>query len=508
MKAVLKSTICVLSAICVLATNAISQTPDLTFGSSGFVMFDDWPYTSFDGGTIQNNRLLLKSNNNIIGHSLSGVMDFDFGDNGVIDGEQFVWEWGQSNNLQTAPNSISTNSSYSVLVASAYEYDQQFNPTNERLVFQYFNNNGAPATNLPNSGALQVPFEFYWTPSQLEFSPDNSKGYLYYQDTESPPTQPDSLCIISITENGTINAAWGNNGITYLNYASIIPGFTNLVKLCPTNDKVYILIQYNNGGNQYCVIRFNATGQYDSSFGVKSLTQTLSIQINDEVQDMVITGESTVVLAKNRKIYKLNTSDFTLDNAFGVSGVATASPLNGQYTKLRIVDSKIYGIGSTLSSGINKPLITRHVANGSIDNSFGSNGSITENWPQFVDESAFLDIIPSAPALYVAGKSFFISQSGNDDYQDDFVVKYNFNDPTTIEEDLFEDKVVFFPNPVNSVLNVGGLNFYSYKIYNSMGQIVLTGNGNSVNCENLLSGYYTIELQGMGKAIRKSFIKL
>lgn len=494
--------------LCLVCHSLAAQTPDLNFGTNGFVMYEDWPYLSFDGGTIQNNRLLLKSSTNVIGHSLDGTMDFDFGDNGLIDGDQIIWQWGLASNLNTSPRSVAVNSNYSILVANADEYDPQFNPINLRLAFHYFNNNGTPATGLPNNGILELPFDYTWTGGNIEFSPDNSKAYLCFEDIENPPTAPDSLCVISVTENGNMNSTWGNNGISYLNYSTLITGYSDLVKLCPADDGAYLLIHFYDNGHQYCVIRFNSTGQYDATFGVKILTQLLSIQSNDEVEDMVISNNAAYMLAKNRKIYKLTLPNFTLDASFGNSGVATASPSNGQYTKLKIIDGKIYGIGSTLASGINKPLLSRHNADGSIDNSFGTNGSIMEDWPQFVDESAFLHIIPAPSALYVGGKSYFISQSGHDDYEDDFVVKYNLA-PTGLNETNANAPKIY-PNPASDLLVCESNGTFAVKLYNSQGQLVKTLdalNSERLDVSSLLQGIYIAEITNRNGIYRTRIVK-
>ncbi|QOG03238.1 M4 family metallopeptidase [Flavobacterium sp. MDT1-60] len=77
----------------------------------------------------------------------------------------------------------------------------------------------------------------------------------------------------------------------------------------------------------------------------------------------------------------------------------------------------------------------------------------------------------------------------------------------TIETSSF----ALYPNPVENELNVSfsNSNGYSYKISNTIGQQVISGeiSGNAIDVSKLTTGFYIIELNNGGKRIVRKFVK-
>jgi len=66
-------------------------------------------------------------------------------------------------------------------------------------------------------------------------------------------------------------------------------------------------------------------------------------------------------------------------------------------------------------------------------------------------------------------------------------------------EEKFQKNLKFYPNPVNSQLNISSpFSIDSYEIYNALGTLVLSGKGNGklrkINMSNLNSGLYFIRV--------------
>ena len=106
-----------------------------------------------------------------------------------------------------------------------------------------------------------------------------------------------------------------------------------------------------------------------------------------------------------------------------------------------------------------------------------------------------------------------LQQSGNNTFQYQLLIKQS---PTTISENIVDDKLVFYPNPTDSYLNFE-LQKQSYKgsvikIYDCDGRLVLTrvldSNTSRIDIDDLKSGIYFIRLNDGKSIYSKKFIKI
>lgn len=124
---------------------------------------------------------------------------------------------------------------------------------------------------------------------------------------------------------------------------------------------------FNNTGH----IVFNATNQPDVKF-----MDNMTILPDDKI---LYAGSSSTSAGSKTVIYKINT-DGSFDHQFGTNGVARISgpnTFNSLYTMDVQSGGKILLFTSSFSNGgIPQAIITRLNANGSLDNTFGSNGHL------------------------------------------------------------------------------------------------------------------------------------
>jgi hypothetical protein len=65
-----------------------------------------------------------------------------------------------------------------------------------------------------------------------------------------------------------------------------------------------------------------------------------------------------------------------------------------------------------------------------------------------------------------------------------------------------------YPNPAQDVLMINGLTFENYRIFDILGQEVLSGKGvNQVDISKISAGQYIIEINANGTKTVKSFVK-
>ncbi|WP_158638418.1 T9SS type A sorting domain-containing protein [Panacibacter ginsenosidivorans] len=187
----------------------------------------------------------------------------------------------------------------------------------------------------------------------------------------------DSIMLIRYKDNGLRDSSFGDNGIALAYANSPYPAGLQLRVL--EDDKIVVSGFSKDGiNNSFAILRFNAAGSLDSTFGVDGI-----------------------------RITKLNTSQ---DNS---------TDFDNAYCLAIQDDGKIVQGGTTKgSSNIDFALIRYH-ANGNIDSSFGTNGFVVTPVGTN-DDFAFATAIQPDNKIVLGGYSY----NGTDnDYS---VVRYNY----------------------------------------------------------------------------------
>jgi len=148
-------------------------------------------------------------------------------------------------------------------------------------------------------------------------------------------------------------------------------------------------------GSGFAAARFNSSGLLDSTFGTNGL---LVADVSDEPEaqangvaiqqdgKIVVAGFSPFLLHPDQSLTRefalarYNT-DGSLDTTFGQGGKVLTTIGSGDLARAVAIqaDGKIVVGGSSFVFGVrNEPSLARYNADGSLDTSFGNNGSITE----------------------------------------------------------------------------------------------------------------------------------
>ncbi len=233
---------------------------------------------------------------------------------------------------------------------------------------------------LTAKGALDTPFNKIVIPPKTL---DSMYGIVY------ATIQPDGkilICgvpnntytyeLIRYNSNGSIDTTFGMNGR--------IHNLTTASMLLQPDGKILIAENLSSANLPYqsCLVRFNSNGTFDSTFGNYGIALDTTIGnssnfFNTYIQKIALTPNGILCLAKNSIIaYK---SNGTLDKSYGSSGQIYyySDGLSGDIT-LQQDGKMIFVYSGYTPHYIGIQTIARYNTDGTLDNTFGANGMITD----------------------------------------------------------------------------------------------------------------------------------
>jgi uncharacterized delta-60 repeat protein len=191
-----------------------------------------------------------------------------------------------------------------------------------------------------------------------------------------------SIALFRFDSNGTLDSTFGTGGITYFKNQS--NSFHSLE--IDSNGAIYAIgTEDSNDTNEtITVIKYNTAGNIDGQYGVSGVIQPdNSLQFGNngyKITSAIYPSSGELLLAYNYnneiKILKF-LQDGSLDTYFGSNGGIVTS--FGSYADIKNI--KIQSDGKILLTGSldSKSILARFNSDGSIDNSFGTNGYVIED---------------------------------------------------------------------------------------------------------------------------------
>ncbi len=264
------------------------------------------------------------------------------------------------------------------------------------------------------------------------------------------------FALIRYNTNGTLDSTFGINGklttaIRNINDVATSIGVQSDGKIVVAGHSYY---QNNNGlGPDFALARYNSDGSLDTTFGIDgkvitiigifSLATKLTI-LNDN--KILASGSTYNGLDWDFALAQYNT-DGSIDNSFGKDGiVTTAIGLGNDYAHSSIIqpDHKIIVTGSSVDDPHTNFALVRYNQDGSLDNTFGSNGIVT----------TAIDSNNSYPFSVVMQKNGEIVAAGatrlNDTIADFALVRYISGlNIGIIDYPISDNSVLVFPNPIS-----------------------------------------------------------
>jgi uncharacterized delta-60 repeat protein len=203
-----------------------------------------------------------------------------------------------------------------------------------------------------------------------------------------------SALMVRYNADGSRDASFGNNGVVVNKIESFNLGtniYTSIYAIQVLNDGKILTYGYrgiNEQTGNVLLSKYNADGSKDNSFGNNGFVDAGMAPIGSGVPFVIQSDNKIVVLgsqintATNSIAFHLEryTEDGTLDNSFGSNGqvLTTFGFLQNSPTRLALqVDGKILACGNAnAGSGNARILLARYNTDGTLDNTFDGDGKV------------------------------------------------------------------------------------------------------------------------------------
>ncbi|HQA76519.1 MAG TPA: T9SS type A sorting domain-containing protein [Salinivirgaceae bacterium] len=197
-----------------------------------------------------------------------------------------------------------------------------------------------------------------------------------------------SFTVIRLNNDGSFDSSFGTNGVVQSSHAS---GARGRGVALQSDGKIVVCGSSWAGGSNYSalVVRYNANGTIDNTFGVNGFAHLTGLYNSKRV---AIQGDGKIVIGgfssnDNYGLARLN-SDGTLDVSFGSNGyvITQMEDTNGTNVASYVEDIALQNDGKVVAVGFavcgetaNDFVIARYNSDGTLDNTFNGTGIIIED---------------------------------------------------------------------------------------------------------------------------------
>ena len=206
----------------------------------------------------------------------------------------------------------------------------------------------------------------------------NDDSMLIGIDATGGPLIYQGLYIYRVFPNGQIDSDFGQNGVIYFPYGNNGP--SKIFSMALQNDgKILVKCKINDESK---LLRIDQNGIFDTTFGnngIASVTDGMEVKLQSN--NKIIVGGQFWDGTNNYYNFSRYNTDGTIDLTFGDNGTVITDITSFTYDIIMDIaiqsDDKIIAVGMSYSSPVHyRPVITRFNEDGFLDNSFGDNGTI------------------------------------------------------------------------------------------------------------------------------------
>jgi uncharacterized delta-60 repeat protein len=358
------------------------------------------------------------------------------------------------------------------------------------------------------------------------------------------PSPIGNFMVARYTENGNLDSSFGTNGRTITDMgADEQSGCIALQK----DGKIIVGGEQapndNTGRNElFALARYTTNGVLDESFGNNGIVLQDFTDYYDVINSIALQGDGKIIAAgqvngsydyihEYMAAARFNT-DGSLDESFGNNGLVEAKykpnyPTNGASVLVQPDDKIILGGNDSYDGGdtlIQDFFTERLLPDGSVDNSYGTNGQVTTDmgaYDQIVSMLLQPDgkvvasgeiLIPTDP--YYTYEVGIARYNGDESKKQIIVQKIRHYIQTHNAQATTLSAVSIYPNPAQNVLHIVGLSSNSkLTVVDLNGGIALSRDLRAVsgvhdlNIASLHAGNYLLKIETNGEVVTKQFIK-
>jgi len=289
--------------------------------------------------------------------------DPSFGTNGVIIPNAFSSNSACNFNLQADGK---------IILACRF-----FSGTVQGVILQRFNSNGTADMSFGNpgdGGVVVTNLNASFDPSDINFQPD---GKIIVGGDASFDGDYSRFVLVRYNANGTPDNSFGTGGV------AVAPPNTNrhdLLVSVVIQPSGRIVASGSTSANSFLLTGFNPNGTIDQAFGTDGVVLTPAGSSYPGGQARLAAGGKIVVLGGSPAMFMRHNSDGSLDTTFGSNGVAVFQPPpNGRISTFELQPNGKIVAGGYFSAVNPTSLVflaARFNPNGSPDKSFGTNGFV------------------------------------------------------------------------------------------------------------------------------------
>lgn len=515
----MKTTLLFISMLAGCFAFAQPGTLDTTFGISGYSMLS----LGAEGDDIQ--KILIQPDNKILSvgtsyiapntsaialtrHNADGTLDISFNSTVTPAGT------GSS----THGKDIALQSDGKILITGyCFNTDSHYD-----MLLMRFNSNGLLDSSFGTGGKVMLDVgniggsDYMYAITVLPDGKIIAVGQAQTLEQSSIPVA------VKFNANGTLDTSFGTNGILWIDFAPFynfpvaawMPFASNVIILQDGN--ILVSGRAGEGYSDLAFAKLNANGNFDASFGTDGKAIFSGPVFHDknliEQPDgkILIMAKGTIAPDQGAVLYhvivRLN-SNGSPDIAFGTNGKLFIAPSQTPYCGAIALEQngKILAIDNPDPFVNDNLLMTRFKADGTLDTTFGINGSYSQDFPQLNY------YIPQDLKILADGKILAGVSINLDSNADMGLMRFNGGETAGINEKAM-DIFSIYPNPTTNILNISNpenIILDGIDIIDITGKTVLqqTDNLSQIDVQNLSPGMYFLQLTSGEKEYRHKFIK-
>jgi len=348
--------------------------------------------------------------------SQDGNLDYSFGSSGKV-----ITDFGLTNDYGY---DLAIQSDGKIIVVG-----KTYQGTNYDIAIARYNTNGTLDNTFGYGGLIVKNLQNYDDIGQaVILQPD---GKILIAGTTFNGSFIRDFCLLRYNSDGTTDNSFGVNGVVIADIGNIFEYATSLA--LQTDGKIIVggYSANNLNNTDFAIVRFNSNGSIDNTFGSNGIVKTAIGSGNDDLYSIKIQSDGKILAAGATNsgtsdfcLVRYN-SDGSLDNSFGTNGIVITD-FDNRYDRATSIqiqpDGKILvgGIAEITNSNMDFACV-RYNSDGTLDNTFGSGGKVTKNI-MTVNDYCYKLILQNDGKIILSGYSdnayalFRINSNGSTDY--------------------------------------------------------------------------------------------